>query len=188
MDSEAYRANRGDRCYHCKKALFTNLQGIRLERQLAVLVDGSNRDDLGDDRPGRRAALEAGVRSPLMELGLGKQQVRAAARALGLPQWDKPAMACLASRVPVGTAVTTAALLCIGSAEELLHGLGFRQYRVRDEHPTARTELLPEEMERALSLRQEIVAVFVSLGYGRVALDLAGYGQRGIQQQIKDSQ
>jgi uncharacterized protein len=172
---DRYRANDGDRCYHCKSALFRRLRGIAGDEGFSVIVDGNNLDDLSDDRPGQRAAREQGVRSPLIELELTKQDVRELARTLDIQVWDKPAMACLSSRVPQGTPVTPELLSRIEAAEDVLHGLGFRQFRVRHAGDTARIELLPEDLARAVELRGAIVEGVRKAGYRYACLDLAGF-------------
>lgn len=172
---EGYRSNAGDRCYHCKNALFRELRSIAGDEGFDVIVDGNNLDDLSDDRPGQKAAREQGVRSPLIELEFTKNDVRALARKLDLRVWDKPAMACLSSRIPQGTPITPELLSRIEAAEDVLHGLGFRQYRVRHAGDAARIELLPEELARAVELRREIVEGVRRAGYRYVCLDLAGF-------------
>jgi len=170
----AYSSNGPDRCYHCKLALFRRLRGIAAEEGLGTIVDGHNVDDLGDDRPGRRGARELGVLSPLTELGFTKRDVREAARILGLASWDRPAMACLASRVPTGTEITPELLARIEAAEDVLRRCGFRRFRVRHAGDVARIELPPEDMERALALRSEIAEGVKRAGWRHACLDLAG--------------
>jgi uncharacterized protein len=170
-----YRANAADRCYHCKSELYGRLRAIADEEGAAVIVDGNNADDAGDDRPGMVAAADRGVRSPLREAGIGKEMVRTLARSLGLPVWDKPAMACLASRVPRGTPVRAELLARIERAEDVLASLGFRQYRVRHHGEVARIELPAEDLPRALELRETIAEPIRRLGYRFVTLDLAGF-------------
>jgi uncharacterized protein len=172
---ERYRANAGDRCYFCKSELFDVLRATAEEEGLAVVLDGTNADDTGDDRPGLRAAAERRVRSPLMEAGLGKAQVREVARLLELPVWDKPAMACLASRVPPGTPVQVALLNRIEEAEDVLDALGFTQYRVRHHGEVARIELPVEDLPRALAQRDVIASRIRETGYRFVTLDLQGF-------------
>lgn len=172
---EDFLANPPDRCYHCKRVLFADLSRLASEEGHGIVLDGANRDDLGDHRPGSRAAREAGVRSPLQEIGLGKEEIRAYSRALGLPTWDQPAYACLASRIPYGCRITAEALDRIDRAEEYLNSLGFREIRVRDHHPVARLEIGPPEMEQAWLRRTEIAARLHELGFPYVALDLDGF-------------
>ncbi len=171
----SYAANGADRCYFCKTELHDRLQAIAQAEGWAAVVDGANASDLGDYRPGMTAAREHGVRSPLLEAGITKAEVRALAQALGLPVWDKPAMACLSSRVPHGTPITPALLRQIESAEDVLVNLGFRQFRVRHHGDIARIELPAEDLAAAVDQREAIVAGVKAAGYRFVALDLAGF-------------
>ena len=175
LDDPAYRANTPDRCYFCKSHYLDELLAYALAHGCAALVDGANADDLGDYRPGQKAARERGVRSPLQEVGLTKAEIRALARARGLPNWDKPAAACLASRIPYGTPVTSEVLSQIERAEEHLHRLGFRQVRVRHHGAVARIEVESAELARAVELRADIVAALREAGFTYVTLDLAGF-------------
>jgi uncharacterized protein len=170
-----YAANPANRCYFCKSALFDQLRRLAQAEQFGVLLDGNNADDLREVRAGRRAAAERGVRSPLAELGLTKQMVREIAQALDLPVWDKPAMACLASRVPQGVTITPKLLAQIERAEDVLAALGFRQFRVRHHGDVARIELPQEELSRAVEQSAAIVAGVRATGYRFVCLDLAGF-------------
>jgi len=174
LDSR-YRANATDRCYHCKSELYERLRAVADEEGIAIIVDGNNADDVGDDRPGLTAARRLGVRSPLKEAGIGKELVRRLAQRLELPVWDKPAMACLASRVPHGTPVRPGLLARIERAEDVLASLGFRQFRVRHHGEVARIELLADDLARAVERRDEIVEPLRELGYLFVTLDLAGF-------------
>lgn len=171
----SYAANGADRCYFCKTELHDRLQAIAQAEGWAAVVDGANASDLGDYRPGMTAAREHGVRSPLLEAGMTKAEVRALAQALRLPVWDKPAMACLSSRVPHGTPITPALLRQIESAEDTLVNLGFRQFRVRHHGDIARIELPAEDLAAAVAQREAIVAGVEAAGYRFVALDLAGF-------------
>jgi pyridinium-3,5-biscarboxylic acid mononucleotide sulfurtransferase len=153
-----YAANLADRCYFCKTELHDQLQAIAQAEGWAAVVDGNNASDLGDYRPGMAAAREHGVRSPLLEVGITKAEVRELALALGLPVWDKPAMACLSSRVPHGTPITPELLRQIESAEDALVALGFRQFRVRHHGDIARLELPADDLPAALAQREAIVA------------------------------
>ncbi len=175
MDVPGYVANSPDRCFHCKDELYDRLTQIAKERGFASVVDGCNLDDTGDFRPGRRAASEHGVRSPLVEAGLTKDDIRALSRERGLPTWDKPAMACLSSRIPYGTPVTIEALSRIEEAEAYLRSLGLRQLRVRHHNDVARVETDEAGLELLIAHRAEVVARLKSLGYLYVTLDLAGY-------------
>jgi pyridinium-3,5-biscarboxylic acid mononucleotide sulfurtransferase len=175
LEDPAYRANTPDRCYFCKSNYLDELLAYALAHGYAALVDGANADDLGDYRPGQKAARERGVRSPLQEVGLNKAEIRALARARGLPNWDKPAAACLASRIPYGTPVTAETLAQIEAAEERLHRLDFRQVRVRHHGTVARLEVEPAELMRAVELREDIVTALQEAGFTYVTLDLAGF-------------
>jgi uncharacterized protein len=170
-----YAANAANRCYFCKSHLFARLQEIARDEGWDVVLDGTHADDLGEDRPGRVAAGEKGVRSPLAELRIGKAGVRAIAHALVLPVWDKPAMACLASRVPHGTPITPELLLQIERAEDALVDLGFTQFRVRHHGDIARVELPVADMPKALTHRDALVVRIKAAGYRHVCLDLAGF-------------
>lgn len=175
LDTPAFRDNPPDRCYHCKLAIFRSMQQIAAARGLQAVVDGSNHDDLSDYRPGRRACQELGIRSPLQEVGLTKQEIRQLSRMLGLPTWDKPAMACLASRFPYGDAVTAERLQQVEQAEEILRAWGLRQYWVRHHGKVARIEVLPEEMAAVVARGQELTTALRALGFDYAALDLVGY-------------
>jgi uncharacterized protein len=179
MDNPEYVANSPMRCFHCKDELYGILGSIAERADGAVVVDGTNADDAGDWRPGRQAATQHGVRSPLLELGFTKDDIRALSREMGLPTWDKPAMACLASRIPHGTAVTVDALDQVGAAEAMLRSAGIRQVRVRHHGDVARIETDADGMAIAFAPenRDRIVERLRNLGYKHVALDLAGYRQ-----------
>jgi uncharacterized protein len=170
----AYAKNAQNRCYFCKAHLYDALAEMAKREGFAAILDGTQRDDLGDVRPGRAAAAEHGVRSPLLEVGLGKREVRALARHLGLPAWDKPAMPCLSSRVPHGTPITPELLRRIERAEDALVALGFRAYRVRHHGDIARIELPAEALQQAVAQRERIVAALRECGYRHVCLDLQG--------------
>jgi len=176
LDRPEYRANPANRCYYCKHELYTHLSRIAADRG-AVIVDGNNADDRGDYRPGRQAAREFGVRSPLDDVDLGKEEIRELSRRAGLPTWDEPASACLSSRIPYHTEVTDAKLRTIERAEQVLRDLGFRVCRVRHHDELARVEIAREEMPRALEadVSRAIVRELKSLGYRYVSLDLQGY-------------
>jgi uncharacterized protein len=171
------KENETHRCYHCKKAIFGKVVELAKERGLAVVADGANANDEQDFRPGAEAAAELGVRSPFKELGWNKEKIRSISRDLGLPTWNKPSYACLASRVPYGTRLTPEILARIDAAEDVLRRLGFSQFRVRHHDTIARIELLPIQMERMMmpTMRRTVVAEFKALGYHYVALDLVGY-------------
>src|SRR5689334_2141898 len=177
MDDPRYVANNSDRCFYCKSELYEIAESKRQEWGLAAMLNGTNCDDLGDYRPGLVAAQNAGVKSPLVECGFSKADVRAAAQVIGLGAWDKPALACLSSRIPYGTSVTAERLAQIGGFEAELKRLGFRQVRVRYHDKLARVELDMDEMPRAVdaSVRSEIVAAGKRNGFHYVTLDLGGY-------------
>jgi uncharacterized protein len=187
MERPAYRANGTDRCYHCKHELFTRLVDLAASRGVAAVVDGSNADDRGDYRPGRQAAREFGVRSPLDEAGLGKDEIRELSRRAGLPVWNEPASACLSSRIPYLTPVTTERLDRIERAEAVLHRLGFRGCRVRHHDEVARIELAPAELVLALdpATRAAIVRDLKAIGYWYVSLDLEGYRSGSLNEGLR---
>jgi uncharacterized protein len=177
LSRPAYRANDTDRCYHCKHELFTELTDLARVRGFAAVADGNNADDRGDYRPGRRAAREFGVISPLDEAGLTKADIRTLSREAGLPCWDEPASACLSSRVPYHSEVTEAKLRTIEQAEDIVRSLGFRVVRVRHHGDVARLELAREEMPRLLEpgVSESIDRQLRALGFRYVAVDLKGY-------------
>lgn len=174
LERPGYVANAGDRCFHCKTELYERLAPIAADMG-AVLVNGTNVDDLSDYRPGLQAAAQRGVRSPLVEAGLTKAAVRALSHALGLPTADKPAQPCLASRLPIGTTVTVTVLAQVEAAEAFLRSLGLRELRVRHHGETARIETDAEGMARVAAARETIVKRLRGLGYRYVTLDLAGF-------------
>jgi uncharacterized protein len=177
IDDPNYLANPTNRCYFCKHELFTKLNQLAQERGYAYVCDGNNADDVGDYRPGRQAAAELQVRSPLIEAGLTKHEIRALAKAAGLPVWDRPASACLSSRIPYGMPVTIEKLSVIERGEAKLRALGFRLMRVRHHGDVVRIEIAPEELPKALNVEmtQRIAAAFKQLGFKYVTLDLEGY-------------
>jgi uncharacterized protein len=175
LDNPNYSSNPTNRCYFCKSTLYSDLDALARERGYGCVVDGANADDEGDYRPGRKAAKELGVVSPLSLAGVGKDEVRELAKHLGLPSWDKPALACLSSRFPYGQEITPEKLTQVARAEEFLRTRGFRQVRVRHHGEIARLEVGPEEMERAFAERKEISAELKDAGFLYVALELDGY-------------
>lgn len=177
LEDPRYVANAADRCYFCKTELFDELEPLAKQLGLATIAYGMNLDDRGDWRPGQRAARERGVRAPLEEAELGKAEIRALALQLGVPVWDKPAMACYSSRIPYGTPVTVEALSRIGRAERALRKLGFAQVRVRHHDTVARIEIAQDDFARVLDVevRETIVQAVRAAGYTYVALDLQGY-------------
>lgn len=180
LEREGYARNGGDRCYFCKTELFDLARDTAARLAIPWIADGTITDDLGDHRPGLQAATEHGVRHPLVEAGLSKQDVRAIARELGMPVWDKPSFACLGSRFPVGTRVTTERVGRVGRVESRLRALGFRQMRVRyhavGEQELVRIELDPTELAHAVTVRTEIIEAARAEGFAWTTLDLAGYG------------
>jgi len=175
LDNSNYASNPTNRCYFCKSTLYTDLANLAAEKGYACVVDGANKDDEGDYRPGRKAARELGVVSVLSEAGMTKAEVRELAKHLELPTWDKPALACLSSRFPYGQEITPEKLSQVARAEEYLRREGFLQVRVRHHGEIARLEVGPEELERAFAMREEISAELLDAGFLYVTLDLAGY-------------
>jgi pyridinium-3,5-biscarboxylic acid mononucleotide sulfurtransferase len=175
VEDARYLENSSARCYFCKTEMYTELGAFAHENSLQHVVDGLNEDDLTDRRPGRQAALEQCVRSPLAEVHLRKSEIRALSHEMSLPTWDKPAMACLSSRVPYGTRITRSALAQIDAAESFLRRLGVRQVRVRHHEAIARLEVEPEDLANVIENREAIAAELKSLGYTFVALDLECY-------------
>ena len=175
LASEDIRKNPPNRCYLCKRELFSAMLRISGENSMAELVEGSNTDDTGDYRPGLMAIAELGVRSPLREAGLSKSEIRQLSREMGLPTWEKPSFACLASRFPYGEELTAEKLAMVDKAEQFLMENGFSQVRVRIHGSLARIELLPEDISRLLSVREKVCAELKSCGFSYVSLDLQGY-------------
>ena len=172
---EQFVRNDPGRCYYCKRSLFTQLIQLAHDQGIHQVLDGSNQDDLRDYRPGSQAVRELGIRSPLQEVGFTKQEIRHLSREMGLDTWEKPAMACLASRIPYGTPLREGDLRMVEGAEEMLRRLGCMQSRVRHHGNLARIEVGEGDVERVLAHREKIVAAFKELGYVYVALDLEGY-------------
>jgi len=187
LENPEYRANPANRCYYCKHELYTHLTAIARARGFAAVVDGSNADDRGDYRPGRQAAREFGVLSPLDDAGLTKDEIRELAREAGMSTWDEPASACLSSRIPYHTEVTEEKLRTIDAAERVLRDLGFRVCRVRHHDTIARLELGREEIARALE--PEVAATIDrelrALGYAHVTIDLRGYRLGSLNDALK---
>jgi uncharacterized protein len=179
MERPGYVANGPDRCFHCKSELYDIARAKQKEWQLAEVANGTNLDDFGDHRPGLEAAKRAGVKSPLVEAGFRKSDVRDVARLLGMDVWDKPALACLSSRIPYGTSVTSERLTQIGGFEAALRDLGFRQLRVRWHDKIARIEVNAGELPKLLEpgVREKVVEAGKRHGFLYVTLDLAGYRQ-----------
>ena len=189
MDNPLYRANPVNRCYHCKTALYGDLTALAIEEGLAWVANGLNVDDLGDWRPGIQAANEHGVRSPLVEAGLGKSDVRALARLLGLPNWSKPALACLSSRVPYGEQIDPAKLTQIDRAEQVLRDLGFCEVRVRHHGQVARIELPAADIPKLFAdgLATRVSEALRAEGFQYVAVDLQGYRSGSMNEVIRTS-
>ncbi len=186
MEKEGYVQNSPQRCYFCKNTLFTELHDIARREGFKYIADGFNVDDQGDFRPGMRAAKELEIRSPLAEAGFGKSDIRALSKTLGLPTWNKPAAACLSSRIPYGTPVTVEALERIGKAEEVLQDMGFAGVRVRHYGDMARIEVPPSEIARFVEegTRQQVSRSLHTIGYTYVALDLDGYRSGSLNEVI----
>ena len=187
LNIEGVRHNPPDRCYYCKKEIFGKILQVAVENGITVVAEGSNMDDTGDYRPGMRAVRELGVVSPLLEAGLTKAEIRTLSREMGLPTWDKPSFACLASRFVYGEAITDEKLRMVDRAEQLLLDMGFRQFRVRIHGDLARLELLPEELPRATEAenRRRISERLKEYGFSYVTLDLAGYRTGSMNEVLK---
>lgn len=177
LQDNRYSDNPPDRCYYCKKELFGRLTEIAREEAFRFILDGTNADDARDWRPGSRAARELGIRSPLLEAGLGKEDIRSLSRTLGLPTWNKPATPCLSSRFPYGQKITADALRRVDLAESFIRNLGFTELRVRSHGELARVEVLPEEFSRLMNEadRKAVVSYLKSVGYRHITLDLLGF-------------
>jgi uncharacterized protein len=182
-----YAANGPTRCYFCKDELYGKLEEVARTREIEFIVDGSTTDDLADYRPGRAATSNHGVRSPLIEAGMTKADVRLLSRRIGLPTWDKPASPCLSSRIAYGIPVTIERLAAVDRGEEILRGMGFREFRVRHHESLVRLEIAPAEMARALRLEviDELARRFRELGFKYVTLDLQGY-RSGAMNEVLD--
>ena len=187
FDNPDYVKNDQDRCFHCKDELFTRLEEIAAARGVETIIYGVNKDDLGDYRPGQKAAKIHQVKAPLVEAGLTKVEIRELSRLEGLPFWDRPAAACLSSRIPYGTAVTVETIKTVEAGEEALKELGFRQFRVRFHGELVRIEIAREELERALSMEMagRLTAIFKPLGFHYVTLDLEGYRQGSLNEALR---
>jgi len=179
FDNPAYVQNAPDRCFHCKDELFTRMDEVARERGIAHVIYGVNADDLGDYRPGQGAAKLHQVKAPLVDAGLTKAEIRELSRRAGLATWDRPASACLSSRIPYGTPVTIETVKTVEQGEEAIRALGYRQFRVRFHGDLVRIEIAPEELPRALTPESasQFTAIFKPLGFHYVTLDLEGYRQ-----------
>jgi pyridinium-3,5-biscarboxylic acid mononucleotide sulfurtransferase len=186
FDNPDYVKNDRDRCFYCKDELFTRLGALARERGMEHVIYGVNCDDLGDYRPGQRAATLHRVEAPLVDAGLSKAEIRELSRRAGLATWDRPASACLSSRIPYGTPVTIQNVSTVEKGEEALRGLGFRQFRVRFHSDLVRIEIAPEELERALTaeMARAFISVFKPLGFHYVTLDLEGYRQGSLNEAL----
>jgi uncharacterized protein len=185
LNNPEFVSNPPDRCYVCKLARFRLLQELAVKEGFVALVEGSNADDLGDYRPGRRAVSETGTASPLQELGFSKSEIRAISKALGLSVWDRPSAPCLATRFPYGSPVTLAGLQQVADGERFLYELGFQTVRVRHHGQLAQLEVAPDEIERLAALRQPVSDYFKSLGFHYAAVDLTGYRLGSLNEVLK---
>ena len=185
LENPAFAANPPDRCYHCKLNRLAALQKMGKELGFAVAVEGSNMDDNSDYRPGKRAVIELGVRSPLVEAGFTKIDIREMAKSRGLVVWDRPSAPCLATRFPYGTIITPAGLDQVGLAEQYLHGMGFQPVRVRYGGTQARIEVNPDEIRRLVSMRSSVVIKMKELGFKYVSIDLEGYRSGSMNEVLK---
>lgn len=177
--------NPPDRCYHCKMAIFSMIKKTAKGYGIKNVADGSNIDDAGDYRPGMRALKELGILSPLRDAGLGKEEIRILSKELGLPTWDKPALSCLATRIPYNTRITEETLSMIEAGEDFLRGLGFSQIRLRHLGNLAKIEVPPEDMMRLLGLREMVVKKLREIGYTYITMDMEGYNMGSMNRTIK---
>jgi len=187
FENPDYLRNDSDRCFYCKDELFTRLEELGRSRGIPHIVYGVNTDDLGDYRPGHKAARRHQIKAPLIEAGLSKAEIRELSRRAGLPTWDRPASACLASRIPYGTPVTPETVKIVERGEEALHALGFRQCRVRYHGELVRIEIAADELPRALDpeMARRFVQIFKPLGFHYVTLDLEGYRQGSLNEALQ---
>ena len=188
LENPDFVSNPPDRCYFCKSELFGKLEEIRQKHNYRFIADGTNADDASDYRPGRQAAHEAGIRSPLQEAGLTKDEIRALAREFGLPNWNSPAAACLSSRFPYGTLITDEALRQVEKAEDFLRSIGFKTVRVRHHGEIARIEVAPSDINKLAddNIRKNIVDALKSIGYHYITLDLQGYRMGSMNETLKN--
>jgi uncharacterized protein len=189
MENPNYQSNPTNRCYHCKTELYDKLSELAKNKEIEFVVDGSNADDVGDYRPGRMAASEKKIKSPLIEAGLTKDEIRDLSLKHGLPTWDQPASPCLSSRIAYGVPVTIERLSKVEKGEELLRSLGFKEFRVRVHDELARLEIAPVEMERALKLdvTEKLAESFRKIGFRYVTLDLHGYRSGAMNEVLKNN-
>lgn len=186
FENEGIVNNPPDRCYHCKLAVFSMIKEVAKSYGIEKVADGSNIDDVGDYRPGMKALRELGILSPLKEVGLGKGEIRMLSKELGLPTWNKPALACLATRIPYNNRITQEVLSMIDSGEYFLRSLGFTQVRLRHMGNIAKIEVLPEDISRVIELREEIVKKLKEIGYTYITVDLEGYTTGSMNRTIKE--
>lgn len=186
MDDESFVSNPVNRCYFCKKELFTEIAAVVKKENIKQMVDGSNKDDMGDHRPGMKALKELGVRSPLQEADLTKNDIRTLSKSLQIPTWDKDAMACLSSRFPYGEEITTEKLRMVDAAENALSDLGFRGIRARHQKNTIKIEVEPHMLQRFFenSTRQAVVTSLKAIGYTYVTVDLEGYRRGSLNESV----
>src|ERR1044072_7005232 len=187
LENPSYSANNPDRCFFCKDEVYTKLESVASSRGIQTIVDGSTVDDLGDYRPGRRAAMQHAVRSPLIEAGLSKSEIRELSRNATLPTWDKPASPCLSSRIAYGTTVTIERLSKVDRGEEILREFGFREFRVRHHDQLVRLEIAQSEMDRVMrkEVFEKLAARFRELGFKYVTLDLEGFRSGSMNEVLK---
>jgi pyridinium-3,5-biscarboxylic acid mononucleotide sulfurtransferase len=187
FENPDYTKNDQNRCFHCKDELFTRLADVSRERQIPHIIYGVNQDDLGDYRPGQNAARLHEVKTPLVDAELSKAEIRELSRLAGLPTWDRPAAACLSSRIPYGTPVTISNIKTVEVGEEAIKALGFRQFRVRFHEQLVRIEIAPEELAKALTpgMARQFTDIFKPLGFKYVTLDLEGYRQGSLNEVLK---
>ena len=185
LSNPEFVSNPPERCYICKLVRFRKLKQLAKDEGFAVLIEGSNADDLSDYRPGRRAVAETGLISPLQELGFSKNEIRALSQAFGLSVWNRPSAPCLATRFPYGSPVTHEGLRQVASGERYLHGMGFQVVRVRHYDMMARLEVAPDEIERLVAMREQVTAYFKSLGFNYTTVDLNGYRMGSLNEVLK---
>jgi uncharacterized protein len=187
LEIEGFKENPPDRCYYCKRELYSYLKDLAHERGYRNVIDGTNKDDEGDHRPGMKALEELGIRNPLREAGIGKAEIRYLSKEMSLSTWDKPSFACLSSRFPYGDTITPEKLDMVGKAEDYIRGLGFNQLRVRHDGHTARIEVEPEEINKLIAdeTRKKVVNKLKALGYHYVSVDLQGYRTGSLNEVIR---
>ncbi|MFM1549565.1 MAG: ATP-dependent sacrificial sulfur transferase LarE [Lentisphaeria bacterium] len=186
LEIEEYKENAPSRCYFCRHEMYSHLAPVAKAANMAVIADGANIDDMSDVRPGMKAAEEWNVEHPLQDVGLTKEEIRTLSRQLDLPTWDKPAFACLASRIPFGERITTVKLERVAAAETIIRNLGFHVYRVRSHQDLARIEFGVAELERGFGMREEIASELRNLGYSYVTIDLQGYRMGSMNEVLTD--